>query len=529
MTKPYDALVIGAGHNGLTCACYLAKAGLKTLVLDQYHTVGGMATTEEISLPGFRSDLHAFGYQFANLSPVPQELKLADFGFELIRPEINCSHIFPNNGIISLHRDVETTVANIARYSPRDAETWRRLAGDFVRAKDSIAAWMNSPPESLLHETEQLVRLPHGMDEYRAGLQSCRSWCNETFESEEVRSFIGGWACHASVAPDDAGGGHLAWLFASLIQDVGNQVVRGGMHNLPLALSAHFRSQGGEIRTKARVSRILVDRGRAVGVQLTNGEQIHVNESGILASSGDPRQLIIEFLSEENVGPELVARMQRYEWGDGYMTIYLALDGAVHFFSGSDAQRSAYVHAMSASPECLSLAYAQCRSGILPATPFILMSNDSAVDSSRAPASKAVMKMVVLNVPFQIQDDATGKIRTRTWDAAKEAYADYLIDHVTATYAPNLKDLILNRVVHSPVDMERLMVSAVRGTVTHGAFLPYQMGSQRPLPEISHYRMPVPNVYLCGSGAHPGGGITMSPGRNAARTMLAQMNKAVRE
>ena len=180
MSKPYDAIVIGAGHNGLTCACYLAKAGLKTLVLDQYHTVGGMATTEEITLPGFRSDLHAFGYQFANLSPVPQELKLADFGFELIRPEINCSHVFPNNGIISLHRDVETTVANIARYSPRDAETWRRLAGDFVRAKDSIAAWMNSPPESLLHETEQLVRLPHGMDEYRAGLQSCRSWCNES-------------------------------------------------------------------------------------------------------------------------------------------------------------------------------------------------------------------------------------------------------------------------------------------------------------------------------------------------------------
>ena len=112
-----------------------------------------------------------------------------------------------------------------------------------------------------------------------------------------------------------------------------------------------------------------------------DGEQIHVNESGILASSGDPRQLIIEFLSEENVAPELVARMQRYEWGDGYMTIYLALDGAVNFFSGSDAQRSAYVHAMSASPEYLSLAYTQCRSGILPATPFILMCNDSAVDS----------------------------------------------------------------------------------------------------------------------------------------------------
>jgi beta-carotene ketolase (CrtO type) len=518
----YDAIVIGAGHNGLTCACYLAKAGLKTLVLDQYHTVGGMATTEEITLPGFRSDLHAFGYQFANLSPVPQELKLADFGFKLIRPNINCSHVFPNSGIISLHRDVETTVADIARYSKRDGETWRRLADDFVRAKDSIAAWMNSPPESFLHETEQLIWLPHGMDEYRAGLQSCRSWSNETFESEEVRSFIGGWACHASVAPDDAGGGHLAWLFASLIQDVGNRVVQGGMHNLPLALSAYFQSQGGEIRTRARVSKIAVDGGRAVGVQLMDGEQIRINNKGIVASNGDPKQLIIEFLGEENVGTELVAKMRRYEWGDGFMTIYLALDGPVSYFACSNAQQSPYVHAMPASFEYLSLTYAQCRSGRLPATPFILICNDSAVDSSRAPAGKAVMKMVVLNVPYQIRGDATGKIRGRSWEEAKEAYADHIIDHVTATYASNLKSLILARVVHSPIDMERLMVSAVQGTVTHGAFLPYQFGSQRPLPEISRYRMPVPNVYLCGSGGHPGGGITMAPGRNAARIILAQ-------
>jgi beta-carotene ketolase (CrtO type) len=522
MSRIYDAIVIGAGHNGLTCACYLAKAGLKTLVLDQYHTVGGMATTEEITLPGFRSDLHAFGYQFANLSPVPQELKLADFGFELIRPKINCSHVFPNSGIISLHRDVETTVADIARYSKRDGETWRRLADDFVRAKDSIAAWMNSPPESLLHETEQLIRLPHGMDEYRAGLQSYRSWSNESFESDEVRAFISGWACHASVAPDDAGGGHLAWLFASLIQDVGNRVVQGGMHNLPLALSAYLQSQGGEIRTRARVSKIAVDGGRAVGVQLMDGEQIRINNKGIVASNGDPKQLIIEFLGEENVGTELVEKMRRYEWGDGFMTIYLALDGPVSYFAGSNAQQSPYVHAMPASFEYLSLTYAQCRSGRLPATPFILICNDSAVDSSRAPAGKAVMKMVVLNVPYQIRGDATGKIRGRSWEEAKEAYADHIIDHVTATYASNLKSLILARVVHSPIDMERLMVSAVQGTVTHGAFLPYQFGSQRPLPEISRYRMPVPNVYLCGSGGHPGGGITMAPGRNAARIILAQ-------
>lgn len=522
--KSYDAIVIGAGHNGLTCACYLARAGLRTLVVDQYHTVGGMATTEEVTLPGFRSDMHAFGYQFANLSPAPQELGLANFGLELVRPEINYSHVFPDGGIISMHRGIEDTIASISRYSKKDGETWRRLAGDFVQAKASIAEWMNSPPRSLVQETEQLAQQPHDIDGYRASLQSVRSWTNEHFECEETRLFIGAWACHASVAPDDAGGGRLAWLFAALIQDVGNRGVKHGMHRLPLALAAYLQSQGGEIRTGARVTRILIEHGRAAGVQLANGEQIRLTDKGVVASNADPRQLIVDFLGEQNVGAELVAKMRRYEWGDGYMTIYLALDGPVTYNAGPDAQRSAYVHATPPSLEFLSIDYAQCRSGRLPAAPFVLMCNDSAIDPSRAPSGKAVMKMIIHNVPYEIRGDATGKIGGRKWDDVKELYADYLIDYVTATYAPNLKSLILKRIVHSPVDMEKLMASAVHGSVTHGAFLPYQTGSQRPLPELAQYRTPVPNVYLCGAGSHPGGGITMAPGRNASRVILGEMN-----
>jgi beta-carotene ketolase (CrtO type) len=523
--QSYDAIVIGAGHNGLTCACYLARAGLRTLVLDQYHTVGGMATTEEITLPGFRSDIHAFGYQFANLSPVPDELGLAEFEFDLIRPEINYSHVFPDGGIISMHRDVEGTVASISRYSKKDGETWRRLAGDFVQARDSIAEWMHAPPDSLIHETEHLAQLPGGMDVYRTGLQSFRSWGNEHFECEETRSFIGGWACHASIAPDEVGGGHLAWLFASLIQNVGNRVVRGGMHHLPLALAAYLQSQSGDIRTGARVAKIKVESGRAVGVLLTDGEEIRVTDNGVIASSADPLQLIRDFLGAENIGAELVAKMQRYEWGDGFMTIYLALDGPLTYRAGPDAQRSPYVHAAPPSIEFLSVDYAQCRSGRLPAAPFVLICNDSAIDPSRAPAGKGIMKIVILNVPYEIQGDATGKIGGRTWEEAKEPYADYLIDYLTTNYAPTLKSLISKRIVHSPVDIERMMLSAVRGTVTHGAFLPYQVGSQRPLPELAQYRTPIPNVYLCGSGSHPGGGISMAPGRNASRMILADMNK----
>lgn len=522
--EAYDAIVVGAGHNGLTCACYLARAGLRTLVLDQYHTVGGMATTEELTLPDFRSDVHAFGFQFANLSPVPEELRLANFGLELIRPEINYSHVFPGGGIISMHRNVEDTAASIGRYSKADGETWRRLADDFVKAKDDIARGMNSPPPPLADEIDKMVLRPGGMDAYRAGLQSVRSWSEEHFEREETQLFIGAWACHVGLGPDDVGGGQMAWLFASLIQDLGNRAVKGGMHHLPLALAGYLRSQGGEIRTSARVSKILVEDGRATGVRLTSGEVISLAPDGVIASSVDPRQLIVDFLGEEHVGGELVAKMQRYEWGDGYLVIYLALDGPVSYAAGPDAQAGAYVHTSSPSLEYLARIYTECRSGQLPAYPFVVMLNDSTIDPSRCPAGKAVMKLLVHNVPCEISGDATGKIHGRTWDAVKEPYADYLIDYLTENYAPNLKRNILKRVVHSPVDIERLMVSAVYGTVTHGAILPYQIGSQRPLPELAQYRAPIPNVYLSGSGSHPGGGITMAPGRNAAQVMLGDLS-----
>jgi len=316
----------------------------------------------------------------------------------------------------------------------------------------------------------------------------------------------------------------MAWLFASLLQDVGNRAVKGGMHHLPLALAAYLQSQGGEIRTGARVAKIVIQGGRATGVRLTNGEVIEIRGQGLVASNVDPSQLVVDFLGEETVGGELVAKMRRYEWGDAYMIMYLALDAPVTYKAGLYAQRSPYVHATTPSLEYLARIYAECRSGRLPAFPFVLMCNDSVIDPSRAPAGEAVMKMIVHNVPYEIRGDATGKIHGRTWDDVKEAYADYLIDHLTETYAPTLKGSILKRVVHSPVDMERLMVSAVHGTVTHGAFLPYQAGSQRPLPELGQYRTPVPNVYLCGAGSHPGGGITMAPGRNAARVILGDMS-----
>jgi beta-carotene ketolase (CrtO type) len=522
MSTRYDAIVVGAGHNGLTCACYLAKVGLKVLVLERYRDVGGMTLTEELTLPGFRSDVHASGYQLANLSPVPQELELEEYGLELIEPEIVYAHTFPDGRILAVSRDLEKTVENIGRYSRKDAETWRKLFESYLSEKEKIVASMFSPPPAFSAETAALEQSPGGMDEYRFGLQSMRSWCDQTFESEEVKCLFGAFALFMAHAPDDAGGAELAWLFGTVLQDVGNNLVKGGMHHVSLALADHLRSMGGEIRTNAGVEKILVDSGRATGIRLESGEEIPAGQ--LIASGVDPEQLALRFLGEEVVGSEIVGKMERYEWGDPAFVIYAALDGPVEYKAGPEAGAACHVHLTPASLDPVAKASVECRGGELPATPLIVSWNDSVIDPSRAPEGKHLKKFVVLGVPYEITGDATGRIREKDWDQVKDRYADYLIDMITADYLPDLKTKLLKREAHSPLDLERKLSSAVHGTICHGAMLPYQTGSMRPIPEMGHYRSPVENVYLCGSGSHPGPGVSMAPGRNAAETICADLD-----
>jgi phytoene dehydrogenase-like protein len=520
MSNSYDAIVIGGGHNGLTCACYLARAGLDVLVLEQYHTVGGMTVTEEVTLPGFWSDLHASGYQLANLSPVPRELGLLD-RYELIEPEIPFSYVFPNGQIISVHRDIEKTVAAIACHSQKDAATWRGLMQRFQAQKEAIVAGMFSPPPSLAAATARFAASSAGLEAYRFGLQSLRSWANQTLEAEATQTLFASFATFLGASPDDAGGAELGWLFASVLQNAGNNLVKGGMQRVSEALAAQLKARGGVIRTNAPVQRILGTPQRATGVRLANGEQITAKK--LVVSNADPAHLVLDLLRPDLVRRHIVARMRQYEWGDAVFVMYVALDGPVHYKAGPAARQSAHVHLTEPSLDYFARVYLQCRGGALPSAPMIVSWNDSAIDPGRAPTGKALMKFVVLSVPYTIKDDATGRISARNWSEAREPYADYLIDLITTNYIPDLKDRIVVRVAHSPLDMERRISTAVQGTLGHGAFVPYQQGALRPIPELGGYKTPIANVYLCGAGSHPGPGVSMAPGRNAAQVILGEL------
>ncbi|GJL59943.1 MAG: dehydrogenase [Nitrospirales bacterium] len=522
MPVQYDAIVIGSGHNGLTCACYLAKAGLKVLVLEQYHSIGGMTNTEELTLPGFLSDTHAFCLQVANFSPALHELQLARYGFELIYSDPCFTHVFPDGRSISVHRNVDETCHSIAQFSKMDSATWRRLFERFLAVKEQMVRSINSPPPTFADQAALLESLPGGLDEYRFQLQTFRSWCDEMFKAEETKVLFGSWDLHVGASPDDVGGASLAWLFSMVIQHFGNNVVKGGMRNLPLALAGYLQAHNGEIKTGARVSNIIVEDSKAIAVRLVGGEEIEV--SRLLASSVDPQHLILDLLGEDQVGMNLANKMRQYELGESVMVVYLALEGPVEYKAGPLAGQSAYVHSTPASLDYFSRLFYEVRRGWLPSEPFVLLCNDSARDPTRVPSGKGLMKLVVQPVPYIIRGDATGRIAGRTWSEAKEPFADYIIDCITRDSIPNLRGKILKRVVHSPEDLEKLMPSAPRGTITHGAFKPYQMGSMRPIPEMGQYRSPVRNVYLCGSGSHPGAGVTMAPGRNAAQIIYQDLH-----
>ena len=521
MRSDYEAIVIGAGHNGLACACYLAKTGLRVLVLEANANIGGLTVTQEITLPDFHSDLHAFGYQFANLSPAPHELELDRYGLELLTPEISFAHAFPDGRTVCMFKDLDQTCTSIAAHSTHDAEQWRVLFQQWLGAKDAICAALNTPPGPLSHHLAELERAPGGLEEYRFETQTLRAWTNQWFKQESIRLFLGAFSVHANVAPDDVGGGQLAWLFDSVIQDFGNKVVRGGMGNVAHALALCLKDHGGEIRTNARVSRILVEQGKAAGVRLRDGEDISVGQ--LIASTVDPRTLVLDLLGESVVGEDMVRKIERYQWGDSIMVIYLALNGPLEFKTGEETARACYVHCTPPSLEYIAQMFVETRAGQLPSRPVMVVCNDYMADPTRVPSGKGLIKILIKCVPYEIRGDASHKIVGRAWDVAKEPYADRVIDLLTEHYIPNLKTRILKRVVHSPVDQERLISSAVHGTELQGAFLPYQKGAMRPIPELAQYRASVPNVYLCGSGSHPGPGVSFMPGRNAARIICGDL------
>jgi phytoene dehydrogenase-like protein len=310
------------------------------------------------------------------------------------------------------------------------------------------------------------------------------------------------------------------------------------MVNLPLALARYLQAKGGRIYAGAGVSKILFNEdGKAIGVRLDNDKDIGVRR--LIVSSIDPYALAFNLIGEENLDQYTIQNMKHYEWGDAILTIYLALDSQMEYVAGSEALKSTYLHMSEPSLDYFARIFYECRSGRLPSEPFPIDSNDSTADPSRVPDGKHLMKFLVSSVPYRIKSlnkddhDTTKQNQTSgnnsynsyDWNEIKDDYSDSIIDMVSEKYIINLKSILKKKVVFSPIDLEKRPTTSIRGTLACGAMLPYQISTMRPIPQFAGYKLSnISNVYLCGSANHPGPGVSMAPGRNAAQIIFADLN-----
>jgi phytoene dehydrogenase-like protein len=523
MAKKYDVIVIGGGHNGLVNAAYLAKAGRKVLVLERRHVLGGAAVTEEV-FPGFKFSVCS--YVVSLLRPeIIRDLDLPRHGLEIL-PLDGTFTPMPNGDYLWRVNDHGKTHREIARHSKLDAEAY----DEFGKAMQAMCRFVKPilsmvPPDPSTLDPRELMKLlfigrrfqnMESGDKYnqvQLMTMSAVDFLDQWFETDVLKAtmsasgiigtFLGvrspGTAyvlLHHYMGEID--GAFRAWGFA-----------RGGTGAISNAIAGAAREAGAEIRTKAAIAKILVKRGKAVGVALTNGDEFYAD---VISSSVDPRHTFIEFLDPGALPEEFVEGVKRYKYRGSSGKVNLALDALPNFkcMPGEGAHLRGAI-SISPSVEYMERAYDDAKYGHFSRRPYIDMVIPSLTDPSVAPPGKHVMSCFVQYAPYKLAPGLH-------WDTEKEKFGDTVIDTI-AEYAPNLKDIILHRQVVTPLDLEREW-GLSEGNIFQGELSLEQLFFLRPVPGYARFRTPLKNLYMCGSATHPGGGIMGAPGRLAAMEIL---------
>ncbi|MBE7552346.1 MAG: NAD(P)/FAD-dependent oxidoreductase [Anaerolineales bacterium] len=540
----YDALIIGGGHNGLVTAAYLAKAGKKVLVLERRDTLGGAAATEEI-WPGFKINTGAS--DAGMLRPeVVAELGLRRHGLEFIESQVTAFAPQPNGPALTLWRDPRETRAEIARFSPADAEkfpAFMRLVTALTSILDNI---MTLTPPSLeeakpgdLFPWAKLGLKLKGlgqremMEFLRVLPMTAQEFLDEWFESEALKGLLGAAGISGTMQGPQSSGTAFVLLYHYLGAADGGfkatRLVRGGTGQLVAALASAARQYGAELRTGAEVSRILLAENpntgetQAVGVVLAGGEEILAKA---VISNADPRRTLFGLVGAPNLEPHLIRRVRNIRYRGCVAKVNLALNGLPEFTSlpeGDAAENNAYLGGhivISPTLEYLERAYDDAKYGRFSAQPYLDVIIPSVLDPSLAPAGQHVMSITMQYAPYKLQ----GREQGSGWDERqKQALVDKIVDTL-AHYAPNLKDLIRHCQILTPLDWEQ-EYGLTEGSIFHGEMGLDQLLFMRPVPGYGQYRTPVGRLYLCGAGTHPGGGVTGAPGYNAAREILSDLKR----
>jgi phytoene dehydrogenase-like protein len=506
-----DVIVVGSGHNALISAAYLALAGLKVLVLEEQAQAGGNTMTEELTLPGFQHDSCSTAHTLIQANPLMQrnELHLTERGLRYILPDPAFVVPFADGGSITMHRDLESTIAEITRYSRHDAAAYRQLLADWEYLRPLQAIERNAPPLPPEEATRLWRSGPLGDEGLRLRLMSGLDVIRERFQHPHVQTFIA-WVAMMTLEPiDQPYTGILPFSLTAGRQQHSWAIPAGGSGALVTALSEVVRSPGGEIVCHAPVDRIVVEGDRAVGVVTRDGRALRAQKA--VLSSAHIAQL--PGALGEHLDAESTVSMERWQAGLTMFVSHYALSAAPRYRTHDGATEAVAMGALE-SIDNLQEQLADFRRGRLHLEqPFLLCLNASQADASRAPEGKHTLKIVAIQ-PYELDGDP------RQWDRVKEDVASSLLD-TYLTYTTNLRrEHMLGSAIESPVDLERRNRNNFRGSCHGGAGSPMQTGWYRPTPRWNGYRTPLAGLYLTGSCTHPGGSVSGFPGRNAARAMI---------
>src|SRR4051812_13132164 len=521
-----DVVIIGAGHNGLTCAAYLAMAGLRVKVVERRKVVGGAAVTEEFH-PGFRNSVAAYTVSLLN-PQIAADLKLSDHGLRIVErraqnflPAPDGSHLLTGEG---------RTRESVARLSPRDADRIETFSSELEAIADVLRQFvLRAPPNivdglgtSAIRETFNAIgtagllrKLSLEAQRNLLDLFTCSAgeMLDDRFESELVKALFGFDAIVGNYASPYAAGSAYVMLHHAFGEVNGKKGVWGhaigGMGAITQAMARAARGHGVEIETDAGVREVIVERGRAVGVVLDNGETIRAR---YVASNVNPKLLYTRLMPSGALPPEFLERIGRWRNGSGTFRMNVALSGLPSFTAlpGAGDHLTAGI-ILAPSLGYMDRAWQDARAHGWSREPVVEVLIPSTLDDSLAPSGQHVASLFCQHVAPELPDG-------KSWDDHRDEVGDLMIATVDK-YAPGFAASVIGRQVLSPLDLER-QFGLLGGDIFHGALTLNQLFSARPMLGHADYRGPLKGLYHCGSGAHPGGGVTGAPGHNAARVIL---------
>jgi phytoene dehydrogenase-like protein len=520
----YDAIIIGGGHNGLVTAAYLARANKKVLVLERRELVGGCAVTEEV-WPGYRVSTGAYLSSLLQ-ERIVRELELERFGYKVDAKDPAFFSAFPDGSHFFMWQDRTRTLQEIAKFSQRDADVYAAYEDHLERLSQVVDGLLLTtppqfPPRGILDFLDYLKiagRLrglgPKDMVALvKIFTQSAAQFLDEWFESEQVKVTLAtDGVIGANGGPRSPGTAYIL-LHHCMGGVAGHRglwgFVRGGMGAVSEALAASARAKGAEIRTSSPVRKVLVRGGRAYAVALESGEEI---EAGAIASNLDPKVTFLRLVEEGDLDPEFVAAIRKFRIEGTSAKINLALSGLPEFtaFPGAPGPHHKATMHICPSIEYVERAWDDAKYGRPSERPLLELTIPTMYDPSLAPPGRHIMGIFLQYAPYTLREG--------TWDELREPFGDRVM-RLIEEYVPNMSSIVEHRQVLTPLDLERRF-GITGGNIFHGEMSLDQMFVMRPVAGWARYRTPVQGLFLCGSGAHPGGGVMGAPGYNCAREML---------